>query len=70
MARTVESLNRRMWSGRADRIAAFDARFVRPLLIPGRPGVFADYRGGVWTGDAPGGPASFIGEYSIAKEKP
>jgi len=64
MARTVESLNKGLWSGRADRLESAEFRLVRPVVLPARVGVYVDDRGGVWAGDAPGGPAYVTGTYT------
>jgi len=60
MARAIEGLNRKMWSGGSDHIRVFDCRFTRPLVLPARVGLYV--RGGeVYVGDAPGGPAYLTG---------
>jgi hypothetical protein len=63
-ARVVETLNRNLWAGRVDRLRSFEARFVRPIVLPARVSVFVDDRGGYFVGDAPGGPAYVLGSYT------
>lgn len=63
MARTIESLDRGLWSGRPGMLAEAEFRLVRPVVLPARVGVFVDDLGGVWAGDAPGGPAYVTGTY-------
>lgn len=55
-ARAIEGLNRSVFAGDAHRLASFDARFTRPLVLPARVGL---YLAGdqVYVGDAPSGPA-------------
>ena len=63
MARAIEGLNRGVWAGDAGRLAVFDCRFTRPLVLPAKVGLYIDGAGGVFVGDAPGGPAYLIGSY-------
>ena len=68
MARTIEGLNRGLFSGATRRLATFDCRFTRPLVLPARVGLYQKdgERGGeVWVGDAPGGPAYLVGNYTL-----
>jgi hypothetical protein len=67
MARLAESLNRYLWSGRSNMWKVLDVRFARPLPYPSKPGVFVDYRGGAFVGDAPGGPAYLTGSYTTGQ---
>ncbi|MCP4680618.1 MAG: hypothetical protein GY854_35070 [Deltaproteobacteria bacterium] len=64
MARAVEALNRTLWSGKVNTLQSFEARFVRPLVLPATASVFIDKRGGVFVGKAPGGPATLTGSYT------
>jgi acyl dehydratase len=63
LARTVESLNRSLWSGDVNRLKSIDVRFVRPLVLPANVGIFIDGDGGVFMGEAPGVTAYLAGEY-------
>ena len=63
LARCIETMNRGLFSGRPGRLAAIEVRFVRPLVLPARPGVFVDDAGGVFVGSAPGGPAFLTGTF-------
>lgn len=69
VGRTLESLNRQVFLGRPGRLDTFECRFVRPLVLPARPGVFIDGQGGIFLGDAPGGPAYFTGTYTVKPEE-
>jgi len=62
-ARAVEALNRARLAGDPSRLKAIDVRFVRPLVLPARAGVYV--RGGseIWVGDAPSGGAYLEGHY-------
>jgi hypothetical protein len=62
-ARAIESLNRARFAGDPTRLAAFDARFTRPLPLPARVGVYVDDARSIWVGDAPGGGAYLEGSY-------
>jgi MaoC like domain len=64
MARAIESMNRTLWSGNVSTLKSFEARFVRPLVLPATVGVFIDEQGGIFVGKAPGGPASLVGSYT------
>ena len=62
MARSVEILNRALWAGDFRRLRKLTVRFTRPLRLPAKVGVFIDCEGGVFAGDAPGGPAYLVGQ--------
>jgi hypothetical protein len=64
-ARMVETMNRVVWSGRIDRWRTIEARFVRPFPYPSSTGVYTDFKGGFFVGDAPGGPAFVTGAYTV-----
>jgi hypothetical protein len=68
MARTIEGLNRTVWAGDVARLKVLDVRFVRPLILPAKVGLYIDGAGGVWVGDAPGGPAYMQGTYAFTSE--
>lgn len=63
MAHAIEGLNRNLFGGDVSRLAVFDARFTRPLHYPANVGLYIDGQGGVFVGDAPGGPAYLVGTY-------
>ncbi|MCP4599120.1 MAG: hypothetical protein GY847_01035 [Proteobacteria bacterium] len=65
MARLVESLNRTIWSGNVNILQTFEARFVKPLVLPATVGVYIDDSGGIYMGKAPGGPAYLSGAYTV-----
>ncbi len=64
MARAYEGLNRELYKGLA-RIDVFDVKFTRPLVLPHDVGLYVDDDGGVFVGDAPGGPAYMVGTYEL-----
>lgn len=61
LARAYEGLNRGLWKG-SRQIKVLDAQFTRPLVLPARVGLYVDGEGGVFVGDAPGGPAYMVGK--------
>ncbi|HEY2518331.1 MAG TPA: MaoC/PaaZ C-terminal domain-containing protein [Polyangiaceae bacterium] len=63
LARTVETLNRRVFAGDVRALAAIDVRFTRPLVLPARVGVYVASDKRVLLGDAPGGGAYLEGFY-------
>ncbi len=65
LARAIEAMNATLFAGRIDRIASIDTRFTRPLLLPAKVGLYIDGEGGVFVGDAPGGPAYMTGTYEL-----
>ena len=69
MARMAESLNGQLWSGDVSRLANLEVRFVRPLPLPARVGVYVDDADGCFVGEAPGGPAFFTGTFQERKDE-
>jgi acyl dehydratase len=63
LARTVESLNRRVFAGDVSRLEWIDARFTRPLVLPATVGVYVD-GDSAFVGDAPGGGAYLEATYA------
>ncbi len=67
LGRTIESLNRTVWSGDVRRLRTVDAQFTKPLILPAKPRVFlAGNQFAV--GMAPGAPAYLLG--TIETESP
>jgi len=65
MARTIEGLQRTVFSGSVNALRAIDVKFTKPLLLPAKVGLYV--RGDeVWVGDAPGGPAYLTGSFERA----
>jgi acyl dehydratase len=68
LARAVEVLTRRVFSGNAWGLRGVDVRFTRPLVLPGRAGVFVsdvgDKGGRLFVGTAAGGNAYLTGTYT------
>src|SRR5205814_499237 len=69
LARAIEGLNRALFAGDAGRLAAIDARFVRPLVLPARVGLYVADGGRVWVGDAPGGAAYLEGTFTLREDR-
>lgn len=67
MARAMEGVRRRVLMDQA-RVRVLDVKFTRPLVLPARVGLYVDDVGGVWVGDAPGGPAYMAGTYSTSND--
>jgi acyl dehydratase len=65
LARAVESLNKVVFSGDVTRLHTIDVKFVRPLILPAKVGVFVGPEGTLAVGDAPGGPAYLTGTYTL-----
>jgi hypothetical protein len=61
LALSVEALNKVRFAGDPTRLAAVDVKFTRPLVLPAKVALFLDGRGGLFVGDAPGGPAYLTG---------
>ena len=66
-ARAFETLARVLGEGDPARIASFQARFTKPLLMPNDVRVFVDAAGGVFVGHTPGGPAYMVGGFALAE---
>jgi acyl dehydratase len=69
LARAYEAVGRGVCAGDVGRIASFDVRFTRPLVLPAVVGVYVDGAGGVFVGDAPGGPAYLTGSYTLRGQR-
>lgn len=64
LARTIESMNKELWAGDVRRLSTIEARFVRPVNLPGDYGVYVDDAGAIWVGKAAGQDACLIGDYT------
>jgi len=53
LARALEGLFRARFAGAVDRLRVVDARFVRPLVLPARVGLYLDANA-FFVGEAPG----------------
>lgn len=65
MARTVEVINRNLLSQQPYALKSFSCRFVRPLTLPARAGVFIDGKGAVLTAPGKGATPYLSGSYEI-----
>jgi hypothetical protein len=63
LARTVETLNRKLYAGDIHKIKRLAVRFTRPLRLPADVGVFIEAGGGLYAGTAPSGPAYLTGSF-------
>ena len=63
LARTIEGLQRALFAGSIDRLAAIDVRFARALPLPARVGLYVAAGGAVFVGDALGGFAYLTGKF-------
>jgi hypothetical protein len=68
LARAIESLDRARFAGDTTRLAEIDARFVRPLVLPAKVGVYVRGASEIWVGDAPGGGAYLEGKWRMRDE--
>ena len=59
----LEALNRARFAGDPTRLATFEGRFSRPLVLPARVGVYVK-DAAIWVGDAPGGGAYLEGTFT------
>jgi len=64
-AHAVEAVVRGRLAGSAGRLARVEAKFVRPLLLPARAGVYLTETGDLYLGDAPGGGVYLDGSLSL-----
>jgi MaoC like domain len=62
MARTLEALNRGVFAGDVTRLKKWSCRFTRPLVLPGKAGVYV-LGHEVFVGVAHGGPAYLVGQF-------
>lgn len=66
LARAIEGLNRNHFAGDPSRLAVIDVKFVRPLLLPARVGLYLPkdaQQFELFVGTAPGGPAFLTGTF-------
>lgn len=63
LARTIEILNRNVFSGDVSALKEISIKFTKPVPLPGEARVFIDNEGGLFTGVAPGGPVFLMGTY-------
>lgn len=61
----VEAVVRMRLAGNVAAIAHVEAKFVRPLLLPARAGVYLTETGALYLGDAPGGGIYLDGHISL-----
>jgi hypothetical protein len=70
----VEAIVRRLLSGQVSALHAVEARFVKPLALPARVGVYAgevrDGEAALFVGMAPGAAAHLAGKLAIDGRSP
>ena len=64
-ARAMEGLARSRGVGDLHDLAAFEARFTRPLVLPAEVGLYTGEGGEVYVGDRPGETAYLVGRYEV-----
>jgi len=68
MARSIEGLNRAVFVGDPSRLATLDVRFLRPLVLPARVGLYLDRATQrFWIADGPTGPAYLSGSFGVTR---
>ena len=61
--RAIEGLNRSVFSGNISKLASFDTKLIRPLVVPANVGLYLE-GDNVFVGDAPGGLAYMTAVFS------
>lgn len=62
MARAIEGINRGVFAGDVTRLKKWSCRFTKPLVLPGRAGLYVKGNE-VFVGVAPSGPAYLVGTF-------
>ncbi len=68
-ALATSALVRGVLSGDATRLRAVEARFTRPLVLPGAMGIYVTEAGELFAGDGPGGAAYLTGHFEIGESR-
>ncbi len=68
LSRAVEGLTTSRLAGQVERLASIDARFVRPVRLPGRVGLYLSGGDELLVGRAPGAPASLVATISLRED--
>ncbi len=63
LARAFEALVSAHFGGDPARLAAIDARFTKPLVLPARVSVYTSAERGIWVGESPGSDAYLEGRF-------
>ena len=64
MARCIESLNKSLFSGNIHRLKSFDIRFISPVILPCKAGVYINNNYNIFLGSSPGAKSYIIGNFS------
>ena len=67
MAIAMETFGHVVLAGDMGRLARFNCKFVRPLTLPARVGLYLE-EDSLWVGDAPGGPAYMTANVEIRND--
>jgi acyl dehydratase len=68
MARSIEGLNRAVFVGDPTRLGSMDVRFLRPLALPARVGLYLDRASNqCWIADGPSGPAYLSATFGVLR---
>jgi len=67
LALATSAVIRGLLSGDAGKLRAIEARFTRPLVLPGAMGIYVTDAGELFAGDAPGGAAYLAGRFQIGQ---
>lgn len=65
MARALEGLNAKVFSGDIRRLRALDAKFTRPLILPAKPALFVGSGRTYAVGTQAGGPCFLEGSWEV-----
>lgn len=66
-ALATSAIVRGLLSGDASKLRAVEARFTRPLVMPGKMGIYVTDAGELFAGDGPGGAAYLAGRFEIGQ---
>lgn len=70
LSRSVEGLIAARLAGRVDGVASIDARFVRPVGLPGKVGLYVTEGRELLVGPAPGTPANLVATFTLSEATP
>lgn len=67
LALAIEAINKVILAQDVRRLKTIDVQFTRPLVLPAKPGIFADHQGRLAVGEAPSGPAYLTGQFTLTE---
>ncbi len=68
-ARAIECLNRSLWDGDAARLSVVEAKFAKPLVLPGTATVYASPDGGLFVGEVSSGSYYLEGKFTAGQPR-